>query len=59
MAIVMGLLHIQESFRNTRFLGKRVRTAQGSWRHGTIELEPFGSESSTASDRSGIDECVE
>ena len=59
MAIVMGLLHIQESFRNTRFLGKRVRTAQGSWRHGTIEPEPRGSESSTASDRSGIDECVE
>jgi len=59
MAIVMGLLQIQESFRSTRFLGKRVRTAQGSWCHGTIEPEPFGSESSTASDRSGIDECVE
>lgn len=59
MAIVMGLLQIQESLRSTRFLGIRVRTAQGSWRPGTIELEPFGSESATALDRSGIDECVE
>jgi hypothetical protein len=59
MAIVMGLLQIQESFRNTRLRGKRVRTAQGSWCRGIIEPEPDGSESDTALRRSGFEKPIE